>query len=110
MGEDEILEESIRYVVAASKGLTNTYPEGWDKNMNRVNRVIVRGVDVVYKKKGKEEVFGVALAHGQDPATLSVDRGKMKGHLCNLPAPKRMDPFPTLQELKFKKKLPLPNF
>ena len=34
-GEDEILDEAIRYVIAASKGQTYKYPEGWDKNMKR---------------------------------------------------------------------------
>ena len=72
--------------------------------------MIVRSVDVVYKKKSEEEVLAVALAHGQDPSTLTLDQVKMRGQLCNVPAPKRMDPFPTLKELKFKKKLPLPNF
>ena len=60
-GEDEILDEAIRYVIAASKGQTYKYPEGWDKNMKRsvrkrADRVTVRGVDVVYKKKDKAEV------------------------------------------------------
>ena len=50
-GEDEILDEAIRYVIAASKGQTYKYPEGWDKNMKRsvrkrADRVTVRGVDV----------------------------------------------------------------
>ena len=54
--------------------------------------MIVRGVDISCKKKGKEEVFAVALAHGQDPATHTLDQGKMS-------APKKMDPFPTLKEL-----------
>ena len=57
-GEDEILDEAIRYVIAASKGQTYEYPEGWDKNMKRsvrkrADRVTVRGVEVVYKKKDK---------------------------------------------------------
>ena len=30
--EDTTLDEAIRYVIAASKGLTYKYPEGWDKN------------------------------------------------------------------------------
>ena len=52
-GEDEILGEAIRYVIAASKGQTYKYPEGWDKNMKRsvrkrADRVTVRGVKVVY--------------------------------------------------------------
>ena len=34
-GEDEILDEAIRYVIAASKGQIYKYPEGWDKNMKR---------------------------------------------------------------------------
>ena len=72
--------------IAASKVLINIYPEGWDKNIKgvvrkRADRVIVRGVDVVCKKKGEEEVFAVALAHGQDPVTLTLDQGKMNGHL-----------------------------
>ena len=75
----------------------------------RADRVIVRGVDVIYKKESNE-VFAVALAHSQDPATLTLDQGKMSKHLCNVPGPKRMDPFLTLKKLKFKKKLPLPNF
>ena len=84
------------------------YPVGWDKNMKKIvrkraDRVKVRGVDVSCKKKGEEEVVAVALAHGQDPATLTSDKGKMS-------APKKMDLFPTLKELKFKKKLPLLNF
>ena len=68
----------------ASKGLTNTYPEGWDKNVKRAvrkrpDRVIARGVDAAYKKKGKEEFFAVVLAHGQGPTTLTLDQGKMRG-------------------------------
>ena len=70
-GEDEILDEAIRYVIAASKGQTYKYPEGWDKNMKRsvekrADRVTVRSVEVVYntvrsvevvyKKKDKAEV------------------------------------------------------
>ena len=58
----------------------------------QADRMKVRGVDVSRKKKGKEEVVAVALAHGQDPATLTSDQGKMS-------APKKMDPFPTLKEL-----------
>ena len=45
-GEDEILDEAIRYVIAASEG-TNKYPEGWDKNM---------------------------YDHGQDPAMLTKEQ------------------------------------
>ena len=60
-GEDEILDEAIRYVIATSKGQSYKYPEGWDKNMKqsvrkRADRVTVRGVEVVYKKKDKAEV------------------------------------------------------
>ena len=52
------MDEAIRYVIAASEGLTYKYPEGWDNNMNgsirkQVNRVTVRGVEVVCKKKDK---------------------------------------------------------
>ena len=59
--DDEILEEAIKYVVAGSKGSQYKYPEGWDKNMKRsvrkrADRVIMRGVEVMYKKKNKEEV------------------------------------------------------
>ena len=58
-GEDEILDEAIRYVIAASKGQTYIYPEGWDKNMKRsvrkrADRVTLRGVEVVYKKDKAE--------------------------------------------------------
>ena len=58
--EDEILEEAIKYVVAGSKGSQYKYPEGWDKNMKRsvrkrANRVIMMGVEVMYRKN-KEEV------------------------------------------------------
>ena len=58
-GEDEILDEAIRYVIAASTGQTYKYPEGWDKNMKqsvrkRADRVTVRGVEVVYKKDKAE--------------------------------------------------------
>ena len=40
---------------------TSTGPEGWDKNMKRsvrkrANRVIMRGVEVMYRKKNKEAV------------------------------------------------------
>ena len=60
-GEDEILDEAIGYVIAESKGQTYIYPEGWDKNMKRsvrkrADRVTVRGVKLVYKKKDKAEV------------------------------------------------------
>ena len=60
-GEDEILDEAIKYVIVASKGQTYKYPEGWDKNMKRsvrkrADQVTVRGVEVVYKKKDKAEV------------------------------------------------------
>ena len=60
-GEDEILDEAMRYVIAVSKGQTYKYPEGWDKNIKRsvrkrADRVTVRGVDVAYKKKDKAEV------------------------------------------------------
>ena len=34
-GEDEILDEAVRYVIGASKGQSYKYPEGWDKNMKR---------------------------------------------------------------------------
>ena len=59
--EDEIPEEPIRYVVAGGKGSQYQYPEGWDKNMKRsvrkrADRVIMRGVEVMYRKKSKEEV------------------------------------------------------
>ena len=59
--EDEILEEAIKYVIAGSKGSQYQYPEGWDKNMKRsvrkrADRVILRGVEVMYRKKNKEEV------------------------------------------------------
>ena len=59
--DDKILEEAIKYVVAGSKGSQYKYPEGWDKNMKRsvkkrADRVIMRGVEVMYKKKNKEEV------------------------------------------------------
>ena len=43
--EDETLDEAIRYVIAASRGLTYKYPEGWDKN---------------------------TYDHGQDPTTLTL--------------------------------------
>ena len=33
--EDEILEEAISYIVAASKGQNYKYPKGWAKNMKR---------------------------------------------------------------------------
>ena len=36
--EDEILDEAIRYVIAASKGQTYKYPEGWDMNIKRSDR------------------------------------------------------------------------
>ena len=57
--EDEIPEEAIKYVVAGSKGSQYQYPEGWDKNMKRsvrkrVDRVIMRGLEVMYRKKNKE--------------------------------------------------------
>ena len=59
--DDEIHEEAIKYVVTGSKGSQYKYPEGWDKNMKRsvrkrADRVIMRGVEVMYKKKNKEEV------------------------------------------------------
>ena len=59
--EDEILELSIKYVTARSKGNQHKYPEGWDKNMKRsvrkrADRVIMRGVEVMYKKKNSAEV------------------------------------------------------
>ena len=59
--EDEILEEAICYVVAVSRGQNYKYPKGWDKNMKRAvrkraERVVVRGMDIVYKKKDKAEV------------------------------------------------------
>ena len=59
--EDAILEEALNYVVAGSKGSQYQYPEGWDKNMKRsvrkrADRVIMRGVEVMYRKKNKEEV------------------------------------------------------
>ena len=58
-GEDKMLDEAIRYVIAASKGQSYKYPEGWDKNMKRsvrkrADRVTVRGVEVVYKKDKAE--------------------------------------------------------
>ena len=62
-GEDEILEESIRYFIAASKGFTNMYPEGWDKNMKRADRVIVRSVNVVTRRKRQ----GRSLCCGTSP-------------------------------------------
>ena len=54
--DDEILEEAIKYVIAGSKGNQYKYPDGWDKNMKRsvrkrADRVIMRGVEVMYKKK-----------------------------------------------------------
>ena len=109
MGKDDILEESIRYVVAASEGLMNMYPERLDMNMKRAvrkiaDRVIVKRVDVIYKTKGKEEVFAVSLAHGQDPATLIFDWGKMRAMCLD------QREWIPLKELKFKKKLPLLNF
>ena len=60
-GEDEIQDEAIRCVIAASIGQSYKYPEGWDKNMKRsvrktADRVTVRGMEVVYKKKDKAEV------------------------------------------------------
>ena len=33
--EDDTLEEAISYIVAASKGQSYQYPEGWDKNMKQ---------------------------------------------------------------------------
>ena len=60
--DDEILEEAIKYVIATSKGNQYKYPEGWDKNMKRsvrkrADRVVMRGVEVMYKKeKNSEEV------------------------------------------------------
>ena len=58
---DEILEEAIEYVFAGSKGNQYKYPEGWDKNMKRsvrktAGRVMMRGVEVMYKKKNSNEV------------------------------------------------------
>ena len=35
MRSDEILELSIKYVIARTKGNQYKYPEGWDKNMKR---------------------------------------------------------------------------
>ena len=214
--EDDILDQAIRYVVAASKGQSYKYPEGWDKNMKRAvrkraDKVVVRGVEVVYKnvinraqsllkkqfpgqnglqstnvlkekkmwksvpesfiqiihddnhwvcasnhkcRSGeveifdsvvKEEVsttvrrqlatilqtlrprmtmtrvsvqqqsggsdcgvfaiaFAVALAHGQDPATLTFNQGVMREHLRFCLQTKKMEPFPTTKQLKFKKK------
>ena len=59
--DDEILEEAIKYVIAGSKGNQYKYPEGWDKNMKRsvrkrADRVVMRGVEVMYKKKNSDEV------------------------------------------------------
>ena len=53
--EDEILEYSIKYIIAGSKDNQYKYPEGWDKNMKRpvrkrADRVIMRRVEVMYKK------------------------------------------------------------
>ena len=55
------MDEAIRYVIAASKGQSYKYPEGWDKNIKRsvrktADQVTVRGVQVVYRKKEKAEV------------------------------------------------------
>ena len=47
--------------------------------------------------------FAVALAHGQDPATLTFDQQAMREHLRLCLQAKRVDPFPTLKKLKFKK-------
>ena len=59
--DDEILEEAIKYVIAGSKGNQYKYPEGWDKNMKRsvrkrADRVVMTGVEVMYKKKNSDEV------------------------------------------------------
>ena len=53
--DEDVLEEAITYVIAASKGNQYKCPEGWDKNMKRsvrkrADRVKVRGVEVMYKK------------------------------------------------------------
>ena len=45
--DDDILEEAIKYIIAASKGNQYKYTEGWDKNMKRsarkrADRVIMR--------------------------------------------------------------------
>ena len=47
--ENVTLDEAIRYVIAASNGLTYKYPEGWDKN---------------------------TYDHGQDPAMLTLNLTK----------------------------------
>ena len=47
--------------------------------------------------------FAVALAHGQDPATLTFDQRAMREHLRHCLKAKRMDPYPTSKRLKFKK-------
>ena len=61
MQGDEILEEAIEYVITGRKGNQYKYPEGWDKNMKRsvrkrADRVMMRGVEVIYKKKNSNEV------------------------------------------------------
>ena len=45
----------------------------------------------------------MALAHGQDPVMLTFDQGAMREHLKLCLQAIRMDPFPTLKKLKFKK-------
>ena len=59
--DDKILEEAMKYVVAGSKGNHYKYPEGWNKNIKRsvrkrADRVVMRGVEVMCRKKNKEEV------------------------------------------------------
>ena len=55
----EILDEVIKYILVGSKGNQYKYPEGWDKIMKRsvrkrADRVIMRGVEVIYKKNSDE--------------------------------------------------------
>ena len=57
----EILEVAIEYVIAGSKANQYKYPEEWDKNIKRsvrkrADRVVMRGVEVMYKKKNSNEV------------------------------------------------------
>ena len=72
----------IKYVIAGSKGNQYKYPEGWDKNMKRsvrkrADRVIMRGVEVMYKKnsdavrliQSREEQMRVLVMCHSDPTS-----------------------------------------
>ena len=85
-GEDKILDEAIRYVTAASKGQSYKYPERWDKTMKRsvrkrANRVTVRGVEVVYKKKDKAEV---RIIQSSDEQTRNVGNVPFRPNIRSL--------------------------